>query len=160
MPTTKKESVQFGLMMCFGMVLVMTFYNFYLNGTLGKMTFMDTAVNFAIGFIIALILDLYLVGPMAKRIAMKLTANTNKVIFKVLAISVCMVLGMAFFMSIYGVIMSSLHNGIADHIFMSYLAVFGKNLLMALPLQILIMGPLVRLIFIKFVKAEPAVRSV
>ena len=30
LPTTKKESLQFGLLMCFGMVLVMTMYNFSL----------------------------------------------------------------------------------------------------------------------------------
>jgi Protein of unknown function (DUF2798) len=154
LPATKKESVQFGFMMCFGMVLVMTFYNFYLNGTIGKMTFMEGIINFAVGFIVAFILDLFLVGPVAKKIAMKLTANTNKVIFKVLAISACMVLGMAFFMSIYGVIMSSLHTGRPDNILMAFLSVFGKNLLLALPLQIIVMGPLVRLLFMKFVKTE------
>lgn len=154
MPATKKESIQFGFMMCFGMVLVMTFYNFYLNGTLGKMTFTEGLINFAIGFIIAFILDLFLVGPVAKKIAMKLTANTNKIIFKVLAISTCMVLGMAFFMSIFGVIMSSLHTGSPDNVLMAFLSVFGKNLLLALPLQIIVMGPLVRLVFMKFIKTE------
>ncbi|MFY2307135.1 hypothetical protein ACOSZE_06710 [Lysinibacillus fusiformis] len=31
MPTTRKESLYFGLIMCFGMVLFMTLYNFHLN---------------------------------------------------------------------------------------------------------------------------------
>ncbi|WP_042118726.1 hypothetical protein [Paenibacillus larvae] len=38
MPTSKKESIQFGLMMCFGMVLVMTIYNLLLNGVNGSIT--------------------------------------------------------------------------------------------------------------------------
>ena len=60
------------------------------------------------GFIIAFILDWFLVGPLAKKIALQLTANTTKKIYTVLTISICMVIGMAFFMSIYGMIMSNL----------------------------------------------------
>ncbi len=63
MPTTKKESLYFGLIMCFGMVLVMTIYNLYLNGMFGKVTFLERISDFLIGFTIAFILDLYLVGP-------------------------------------------------------------------------------------------------
>ena len=155
MPTTKKESLLFGLMMCFGMVLVMTLYNFYLNGTFGKMTFTEGLLDFVIGFIIAFILDWCIVGPIAKKIAFKLTANTTKKIYTVLTISICMVIGMAFFMSIYGMIMSSLNNGVEyNSIMAAYLSVYSKNLMLALPLQIIIMGPVVRYLFTKYIKSN------
>lgn len=153
MPTTKRESLYFGLIMCFGMVLIMTLYNFYLNGTFGKVSLKEGIFDFLIGFVIALILDLYIVGPNAKKIALKLTANTTKVLYKVLAISTCMVIGMAFFMSIYGLATTYFHNGFySNSILTEYFSVFGKNFIMALPLQILVMGPIVRYIFTKYIK--------
>lgn len=155
LPTTKRESIQFGLMMCFGMVLVMTIYNFYLNGTFGKMTFIEGISDFFIGFFIAFILDMFIVGPNAKKIALKLAVNTTKTIYKILAISICMVLGMAFFMSIYGLVSTYIHNGFTSNSMVAdYFKVFGKNLIMALPLQIIIMGPLVRFIFTKYIKSN------
>ncbi|QQZ11394.1 DUF2798 domain-containing protein [Heyndrickxia vini] len=155
MPTTKKESLQFGLMMCFGMVLVMTMYNFYLNGMFGEMTFIEGIVDLITGFIVAFILDWFIVGPIAKKVALKLTANTNNKLYTVLAISTCMVIGMAFFMSIYGFIMSNLNSGFDyNSIVTDYLSVFGRNFILALPLQIIIMGPVVRYLFTKYIKSN------
>lgn len=155
LPTTKKESLQFGLIMCFGMVLFMTLYNLYLNGGIGKITFIEVISDFFIGFVVAFILDIFIVGPNAKKIALKLTENTTKKIYTVLAISTCMVLGMALFMSVYGLAATYIHNGFTSNsVVADYFSVFGKNLIMALPLQIIIMGPLVRYIFIKYIKSN------
>ena len=153
MPTTRKESLYFGLIMCFGMVLFMTLYNFYLNDTFGQISFFGGITDFMIGFIVAIILDLYFVGPLAKKIAFRLTANTTKVVYKVLAISTCMVIGMAFFMSIYGIVINYFHSGFyPNSIMKEFLSVFSKNFIVALPLQILVMGPIVRFIFMKYIK--------
>ncbi|MFF6014521.1 DUF2798 domain-containing protein [Lysinibacillus fusiformis] len=155
MPTTRKESLYFGLIMCFGMVLFMTLYNFYLNDTFGQISFLGGISDFLIGFIVAIILDLYIVGPIAKKIAFKLTANTANVLFKILTISTCMVIGMAFFMSIYGLITSYFHNGLySNSIIKEFLSVFCRNFIVALPLQIIIMGPIVRFLFNKFIKTS------
>lgn len=155
MPTTRKESLYFGLIMCFGMVLFMTLYNLYLNDTFGQISFLGGITDFLIGFIVAIILDLYLVGPIAKKIAFKLTANTSNVLFKILTISTCMVIGMAFFMSIYGLITSYFHNGLySNSIIKEFLSVFCRNFIVALPLQIIIMGPIVRFLFNKFIKTS------
>lgn len=155
MPTTRKESLYFGLIMCFGMVLFMTLYNFYLNDIFGQISFLGGITDFLIGFIVAIILDLYLVGPIAKKIAFKLTANTSNVLFKILTISTCMVIGMAFFMSIYGLITSYFHNGLySNSIIKEFLSVFCRNFIVALPLQIIIMGPIVRYLFNKFIKTS------
>ncbi|MCR8852082.1 DUF2798 domain-containing protein [Lysinibacillus fusiformis] len=155
MPTTRKESLYFGLIMCFGMVLFMTLYNFYLNDIFGQISFLGGITDFLIGFIVAIILDLYLVGPIAKKIAFKLTANTSNVLFKILTISTCMVIGMAFFMSIYGLITSYFHNGLySNFVIKEFLSVFCRNFIVALPLQIIVMGPIVRFLFNKFIKTS------
>ncbi|WP_249659678.1 DUF2798 domain-containing protein [Lysinibacillus fusiformis] len=155
MPTTRKESLYFGLIMCFGMVLFMTLYNFYLNDIFGQISFLGGITDFLIGFIVAIILDLYIVGPIAKKTAFKLTANTSNVLFKILTISTCMVIGMAFFMSIYGLITSYFHNGLySNSIIKEFLSVFCRNFIVALPLQIIIMGPIVRFLFNKFIKTS------
>ena len=64
-----------------------------------------------------------------------------------------MVFGMAGCMSIYGLISDYIHNGFhSNAVILDYLSVFSKNVIFALPLQIIIMGPLVRYIFINYIK--------
>ncbi|WP_080146101.1 DUF2798 domain-containing protein [Marinilactibacillus piezotolerans] len=153
MPATKKESIIFGMIMCFGMVLVMSLYNLYLNGILGQMTFMETTLELVVGYVIALLLDIFVVGPNAKKIALKLTEQTEKPLHKILAISIFMVLGMAFFMSIYGLITTYIHvSPVSDSMILDFLVIFGKKHIVAAPLQIIIMGPVVRYIFKAFVQ--------
>ncbi|MFL2059966.1 DUF2798 domain-containing protein [Marinilactibacillus psychrotolerans] len=153
MPTTKKETFLFGLIMCFGMVLIMTVYNLFLNGIMGEMTIIAIVSDFATGFMIALMLDLLIIGPNAKKVALKLTKNVNNSLIKILAISTCMVFGMAFFMSIYGLVSTYIHTDkISNSVVLDYLAIYGKNLMVALPLQLLVMGPIVRFIFVKLIK--------
>ncbi|MGG1444678.1 DUF2798 domain-containing protein [Brevibacillus laterosporus] len=161
MPTTKKESLQFGLMMCFGMVLVMSIYNVFISGMIGKMTFIEGITDFFIGFIIALMLDMFIVGPNAKKIALKLTTNTTRKLYIVLTISICMIVGMVFFMSIYGLVSTYIHNGYnSNSIIIDYLSIFGKNFIMALPLQIILLGPLVRYLFTKYIKSNKKLEEI
>lgn len=151
LPTTKKESIQFGIMMCFGMVLVMTIYNFYLNGIIGNITIVGAILEFVLAFIIAFVLDLFVVGPNAKKIAFKIINKQTSKIWIVLTISTCMVIGMAFFMSIYGLLVTNFHHGWDVYsILTDYVSIFSNNILFAWPLQILIIGPLVRYIFETF----------
>ena len=63
-----------------------------------------------------------------------------------------MVIGMVFFMSFFGMAMIYLHGGLQGDSFVSiYFTIFIKNFIMAYPLQLIIMGPLVRFLFAKFV---------
>jgi len=63
-----------------------------------------------------------------------------------------MVIGMVFFMSFFGMAMMYLHGGLQGDSFVSiYFSIFIKNFIMAYPLQLIIMGPLVRFLFAKFV---------
>jgi hypothetical protein len=160
MPTTKSENLYFGLIMCFGMVLVMSIYNLSINGALGSISNPTVLIELGIGFIIALALDLYIVGPIAKAITFKLPFDKSKKIYVVLSMSTCMVIGMASCMSVFGLITSGLAHGLnAEGIFYAYLMVFLKNIIVAYPLQFLVIGPLVRLIFVKFIKSNKLVVS-
>jgi hypothetical protein len=155
LPTNKKESLQFGIIMCCGMVAVMSIYNMWMNGGIGHLTGADIAIEVGLGFVVALLLDLYIAGPLAKKVTLALPfTQSNKVAF-VLCMSTSMIIGMVFFMSMFGLVLSYFHHSIGENsIVVAYSTIFAKNFILALPLQLLIMGPLVRFIFVKFVKKE------
>ncbi|WP_160723043.1 DUF2798 domain-containing protein [Bacillus sp. USDA818B3_A] len=155
MPTTKKESIIFGTMMCFGMVVVMTVYNLYINGLFGKLALGEIIIEGIIGFIIALLLDLFIVGPAAKKVAFLLPFDKSKKVNVILSISFCMIVGMVLFMSLYGFTTAVLTNGFpSESILLSYLTIVWKNFIFAFPLQLLIMGPVVRFLFMSLVKGK------
>ncbi|MES5866754.1 DUF2798 domain-containing protein [Bacillus cereus group sp. RP32] len=152
MPTTRKENLQFGMMMCLGMVIVMTFYNLLMNGSGGPIHIKEIALELLIGFIIALLIEISIVGPCAKKIVFMLPFDKSKKINIIIAMATAMVIGMVFFMSFFGMIMMHLHGGLQGDSFVSiYFSIFIKNFIMAYPLQLIIMGPLVRFLFGKFV---------
>ncbi|MER0466431.1 DUF2798 domain-containing protein [Bacillus cabrialesii subsp. cabrialesii] len=154
MPANKKEGLIFGVMMCFGMVCVMSIYNACINGAIHDVSLV-TVFEMVIFFIIALLLDLLLVGPLAKKIAFSLPFDKSKKVLVILAISTCMVIGMVLCMSVFGLVTAALSNGLnGDSVFNAYLMIVLKNFILAYPLQLLIMGPLVRGIFMKFVKPK------
>ncbi|MCK8101474.1 DUF2798 domain-containing protein [Bacillus sp. 2CMS4F] len=154
MPANKKEGLIFGVMMCFGMVCVMSIYNAVINGAIRNFSWV-TAFEMIIGFIVALLLDLLLVGPLARKMTFKMPFDKSKKLYMVLAMSTCMVVGMVLCMSVFGLITAALSNGLNENsIFSAYLMIVLKNFILAYPLQLLIMGPLVRGIFVKFVKPK------
>jgi len=157
-PTTRKENLQFGMMMCLGMVIVMTFYNLLMNGTGGQIHIKEIALELLIGFIIALLIEICIVGPCAKKLVFALPFDKSKKVNVIIAMATTMVIGMVFFMSFYGMAMMYLHNGLHGESFVSmYFSIFIKNFIMAYPLQLIIMGPLVRFLFGRFVLKKKSV---
>jgi len=67
MPTTRKESILFGTMMCFGMVLIMSVYNLFLNGLIGELSVGEMFIEGAIGFMIALLWIYFLLVQRQKK---------------------------------------------------------------------------------------------
>ena len=146
------------MMMCFGMVIVMTFYNLLMNETGGPIYIKEIALELLIGFIIALLIEISIVGPCAKKIVFALPFDKSKKVNVIIAMATAMVIGMVFFMSFYGMAMMYLHNGLHGESFVSiYFSIFIKNFIMAYPLQLIIMGPLVRFLFGKFVMKNKTV---
>ena len=135
MPRNKKEGIIFGVTMCFLMVCGMSAYNLAL---VGKLSFAKFAVGLIPGFIVAFFFDTVIVGPVAKKIAFKLPIDKNSKLQIILAISLLMVT----FMSVFGLLM---RPELPENIVSAYFIGWGMNFIAALPLQLLIVGPISRL---------------
>lgn len=154
-PTTKKESLQFGLMMCLGMVVAMTTYNLVINGKIGEIPFFTLIFQYITGFAVAIVLEIFIVGPAAGKIASMLPYDKSNKFISIVSMSLCMVAGMVLLMSLYGLMTAYLTGHLTGGSWMqSYGSIAFKNFIFALPLQLLIMGPLVRFIFGRFVKGK------
>lgn len=130
-----------------------------MNGSGGPIHIKEIALELLIGFIIALFIEISIVGPCAKKIVFMLPFDKSKKINIIIAMATAMVIGMVFFMSFFGMIMMHLHGGLQGDSFVSiYFSIFIKNFIMAYPLQLIIMGPLVRFLFAKFVLKNKAVK--
>lgn len=140
MPTNKKEGIIFTSLMCFLMVLGMSVYNLWLHGDL---YFSSLLIGLVPGFIVAFILDVFIVGVIAKKIAFKLPVNSESKFQMIVTISCLMVLGMVTCMSLFGVV---IEQGIPGQLFSAYLTAWKMNVIVALPLQLLIVGPISRLV--------------
>ncbi|MHD0404220.1 DUF2798 domain-containing protein [Enterococcus durans] len=143
MPTNKKEGIIFTTMMCFLMVLGMSVYNLWLHGDL---QFSSLLIGLVPGFVVAFILDVFIIGVIAKKIAFKLSVNPESKFQMIVTISCLMVLGMVTCMSLFGII---LEQGIPDQLLSSYLNAWKMNVIAALPLQLLIVGPISRSVLSK-----------
>ncbi|MNJ48539.1 hypothetical protein D3C77_437350 [compost metagenome] len=146
MGINKKQNLIFTMMMCALMVLGMSIYNVLLIKGLSVQLLWDVIVGYVPVFIIALVLDVLVVGKIAKAIANKLIPAKKPTVKKVLLISFFMVSGMVLLMSLYGALM---HVGVSNELPQAYLTAVWKNFVCALPLQLLIVGPTTRMIFTK-----------
>ena len=140
MPTNKKEGIIFTTIMCSMMVLGMSLYNLLLHDNFGLVPLMAGLVP---GFVVAFILDVFVVGVIAKKIAFRLPIKKENKLQLILTISSLMVLGMVTFMSLFGVL---IEGGIPDNFWAAYSEAWKMNVIVALPLQLLVVGPISRTI--------------
>jgi hypothetical protein len=150
LPSNKKEGIIFGIFMCFGMVLIMTVYNTALHG-FSSFTVKSAIIQFVVTFIVAFIVESF-VEPKARKLALSLPYDKSKEINFIMAISFCMVPMMVLIMSVYGLILTELMIGIEGSIFTAYLKTVGLNFIVALPSQLLIVGPISRKLLAKYIK--------
>ena len=139
MPRNKKEGIIFGVTMCFLMVCGMSAYNLAL---VGKLSYTKFAIGLIPGFIVAFFFDTVIVGPIAKKLAFKLPIDRNNKLQTILAISLLMITGMVTFMSVFGLLISP---ELPENIIHAYFTAWGMNFIAALPLQLLLVGPISRL---------------
>ncbi|WP_058309152.1 DUF2798 domain-containing protein [Gracilibacillus massiliensis] len=150
MPSNKKEGIIFGVFMCIGMVTIMSVYNLALHG-FSSLTVTSVLIQFAVTFIIAFIAE-SLVEPHARKLALSLPYDKTKEINIIVAIGFCMVPLMVLIMSVYGLIITALTIGIEGSLLTVYLKLVGLNFIVALPTQLLIVGPIARALLTKFIK--------
>jgi hypothetical protein len=142
----KKEQLVFTTLTCACMVLGMSIYNVLLMKGFTSSVFLDVAIGFIPAFIVGLLLDIFVVGKISKSIVTKIVKQGDPLIKKILFMSFFMVSGMVLFMSLYGALMNV---GWSSELPSAYIKGIGFNFIAALPLQLLIVGPIVRLIFTK-----------
>lgn len=149
MPQNKRESLIYTVLMCFVMVLWMSIYNVALQ--YGKLDFEVLAaawIGFPIAYVFAMCCDWFFVSKLAKGFAFGfLVKPEDSVLKKVVCVSSCMVVPMVLIMSLYGAVEGAVHTGGWNGILSAWLFNIPCNFVMALPLQLLIAGPLVRKVF-------------
>ncbi|MDB0441173.1 DUF2798 domain-containing protein [Clostridioides difficile] len=146
MPQNKKESLIFTVLMCAFMVFFMSIYNITLHEGLSSETVKNAWMSFPLAYIVGMVFDWFIVSKIAKKIAFCIVNPESRQIAKAIVISSCMVCGMVICMSLFGAIESV---GFSSTILFVWIVNIFNNFIVALPLQLLIAGPLVRFVFRK-----------
>ena len=160
MPRNLKEEVVFTAIMAGLMVFVMTAYNVTLAQGFSSGLVMAILSGYPLGLFVAILLDLLVVGQIAKRLAFKYIINDymrKKVVLIGITISVLMVLGMVTCMSFFGIAVEGELAG--GHVLATYGHTWIFNLIVALPLQLLIVGPIARAVLGKMQQATANTES-
>lgn len=145
MPKTKFQESVFTLMMVFAMVFVMTVYNIAMEkGGLDYLTFKHAILSMWIIFVIAFIIEKFIIAPTARKIVFKILSPMDKPIFIIIAHSCIMVSLMSPTISL---ILTIMHHGFIIDIPVIWMTTLFKNFPMALFSQIFFVGPFVRLLF-------------
>lgn len=144
MPQTKFQNFVFTLMTAILMAYFMIVYNIAIssNDGLVNQTFLIALKEFRIEVIIVFFLAYFIASPIAKKLAFRIVdpKKDNKMLI-ILSIQTFTVLVMVALMSIYALFIQHLVN---SNIICNYITLFIKNFIMAYPLQIFFVGPVVR----------------
>lgn len=147
MPQTKFQNFVFTLMTAILMAYFMIVYNVAIssNDGLVNQTFLIALKEFRIEVIIVFFLAYFIASPIAKKLAFRIVdpKKYNKMLI-ILSIQTFTVLVMVALMSIYALFIQHLVN---SNIICNYITLFIKNFIMAYPLQIFFVGPVVRNVF-------------
>ncbi len=146
MGKNNKENFVFTLLVCFMMVFGMSLFNIGLKGDLRNVPPCEFMVGSLAMFLIALPIEWFVVGRVAKKISFTLTKDTDPMMKRILFISFFMVLGMSLSMSFISLI---IFTGISINLPAEFLSLWWKNFIVALALQIIVVGPVARNIFLK-----------
>ena len=151
MPTNKRESLIFTIMMCFCMVLWMSVYNVMrVNGwSFGPDVLAQAWLGFPPAYVVAMLLDVLVASRFAKWFAFRflVTPGKSSRTAVTLAISTMMVFPMVLFMSLYGALEATTHTGSIQLIPAIWAANVPWNFVAALPWNLIVAGPLSRWLF-------------
>jgi len=158
MGETEFQKFIFALMMCFSMVLGMTVYNMFLIEGWSEYFLLHLVKDFWLGFFIALFLDIFIIGKLAKTLAFKIIDHfrIENMAGRILIIIFSIVTGMVLCMSLFGSVMAAGFTGEALKL---YPRVLVRNFIMALPLNIFIVSPLIRFLHGRIFPSKAAVQT-
>ena len=145
MPKTKLESVFFTAVTAWLMVYGMTLYNLVLAmGRFTNSNFLLALKEMWLEYVIIFLCAYFISGPAAKKLAFRVVQPGDRPIAIILCIQVFMVLCQVALASILAVWHGS---GFTAQFVPDYLTAYCRNLLMAMPLQLLAVGPAARAVF-------------
>ena len=141
-----RKAFCFSLVMCFLMASAMSAWGLYLSRGYFPGFFRQFLLQFPLGFAIALSYEWFVVSPVAKRAVGKLVKGgvQEQPVRFVLLLTLMMVTGMVTFMSLFGALM---RHGLGPGLGTVYLGLLRSNFPVALGLQLLLVGPVTRLLF-------------
>lgn len=146
MPKTKFQDFIYTIIMVIVMVYAMVFYNIISIEGPSNQAFIMAFKELPIMGLIAFILEFFLIGKIAQKLALRLVnPKEDKPIMMILAVSSIIVAFMCPTMSLIGSLLFNF-NGF-ENIIINWLTLTIKNFPMALFWQIFYAGPFVRLIF-------------
>lgn len=142
---TKFQSVVFTAITAWIMVYIMTLYNKVLaTGNFTNATFLIALKGMWIEFIIIFLCAFFISSHVAKYFAFRVVRPGDRPIAIIFAIQIFTVVSQVALASILGVY----HGyGFTCQFIPNYLVTYGKNFIMALPVQLFIAGPIARWIF-------------
>lgn len=145
MPKTKFEAIIFTAITAWMMVYVMTLYNTVLaTSTFTNTMFLISLKSMWIEFVIIFLCAYFISSKVAKYFAFKVVQPTDRTIVIVLMIQVFTVVSQVALASILGVY----HGyGFNSQFIPNYLITYCRNFIMALPIQLFIVGPIARYLF-------------
>lgn len=145
MPKTRGESIFFTAITAWMMVYVMTLYNTVLaRGNFTNATFLIALKGMWVEYIIIALLAYLVSGRLAKICAFRVVQPGDRPIFIIFAIQTFTVIWQVGFASVLGVY----HGyGFTSNFIPDYLTTYSRNFIMAFPLQLIVVGPLARVIF-------------
>lgn len=143
---TKFQDYIFTLMMVIFMAYSMIVYNIAINSSTGlvNQTFLIALKEFSLESIIVLILAYFFASPIAKKLAFRIVnPDKDNKMFIILSIP-------NFYSLSYGRLNGHIcfvYSTFNTQYYSNYIVLYCKNFIMAYPLQIFFVGPLVRNIF-------------
>lgn len=145
MPKTKLESIFFTAVTAWLMVYGMTLYNLVLAmGSFTNRSFLLALKEMWLEYVIIFLCAYLISSPLAKKLAFRVVQPGDRLIAIVLCIQVFTVICQVALASILAVWHG---NGFTVQFVPDYLSAYCRNFLMALPLQLLVAGPIARGLF-------------
>ena len=145
MPKTKLESVIFTAVTAWIMVYGMTLYNLVLaTGSFTNGTFLLALKEMWLEYVIIALCAYFISSPAAKKLAFRVVRPGDRPIAIILTIQVFTVVCQVALASILAVWHGA---GFTVQFLPNYLIAYCRNFMLALPLQLLLVGPLSRFIF-------------
>ncbi|HWQ07987.1 MAG TPA: DUF2798 domain-containing protein [Holophaga sp.] len=158
MPRTSSQKILFGVLMALAMVYGMEVYNASIrSGALLNASFQVPPLEILLLCGVVILLETFVGGPLARRLAFKVVdPGRDRPVFVIVAVSVFTVCCMCPMMSLVAV---AWFKGIDGAVLPKWLQTTALNLPMAMGWQLLVAGPLVRLVFRRLCSARREVRA-